>query len=190
MNEFRPIASDLRERRTSIPGLIEFELPVFGDSRGWFKENYNRAKLVELGLPTDFEVVQNNVSFNKIPGTTRGIHAEPWDKYISVANGAVFSAIVDLRAGPNFGKVETFTLDPGKAIFVPRGCANSFQSLQPDTVYTYLVNAHWSPEAEYTMVNLADPTLAIEWPIPLSQAIVSDKDLAHPPLEFVMPIEI
>lgn len=185
--EFKPSDQELRERQTSIPGLLEFNLPVYGDSRGWFKENYNQAKLTQIGLPADFEVVQNNISFNKDPGTTRGIHAEPWDKFISIANGSVFAAIVDLRPGESYGRVETFRLDPGKAIYVPRGCGNSFQTLEPDTVYTYLVNDHWTPEAKYTMVNLADETLGIQWPIPLDQAVISDKDRTHPPLDKAMP---
>ena len=36
---------------TPIPGLVVFDLPVHGDSRGWFKENWQRAKMVEAGLP-------------------------------------------------------------------------------------------------------------------------------------------
>jgi dTDP-4-dehydrorhamnose 3,5-epimerase-like enzyme len=96
--------------------------------------------------------------------------------------GSVFAAIVDLRDGESFGNVETFELNPGKAIFVPRGCGNSFQTLEDHTVYTYLVNEHWSPEATYTLVNMADPSLGITWPIPLDEAEISDKDLHHPAL--------
>lgn len=180
--------SDLTSRSTSIPGLIEFDLPVISDNRGWFKENFQQAKMVALGLPEGFNIVQNNISFNSRRGVTRGIHAEPWDKFISVANGSVFAAIVDLRAGDNFGKVETFQLDTGKALFVPNGCGNSFQALEDNTVYTYLVNSHWSPELDYPMVNLGDPQLAIGWPIPLDQAEISEKDRAHPPLSQVTPV--
>ncbi|CAN5699862.1 N/A [soil metagenome] len=181
MSEFDPSQyNELSMRETRIPGLLDFDVPVHGDSRGWFKENYQREKLVELGLPADFEVVQNNVSYNEKKGVTRGIHAEPWDKFISIAFGSVFAAIVDFRPGETFGVVETFELNPGRAIFVPRGCGNSFQTLEDHTVYTYLVNEHWSPEAKYTLVNVADPALAIAWPIPLDQSEVSDKDLSHP----------
>ncbi|MEV4854662.1 dTDP-4-dehydrorhamnose 3,5-epimerase family protein, partial [Microbacterium sp. LM3X-1.2] len=76
---------------TSIRGLLRLDLPVHGDNRGWFKENWQREKMVALGLP-DLGPVQNNISFNKTRGTTRGIHAEPWDKFISVATGSVFGA--------------------------------------------------------------------------------------------------
>ncbi|WP_259363546.1 bifunctional dTDP-4-dehydrorhamnose 3,5-epimerase family protein/NAD(P)-dependent oxidoreductase [Microbacterium esteraromaticum] len=172
---------------TPIPGLVVFDLPVHGDSRGWFKENWQREKMTAAGLP-DFGPVQNNVSFNDAVGTTRGIHAEPWDKWVSVATGRIFGAWVDLREGPTFGAVFTTEIDPSKAIFVPRGVGNSYQTLEPDTAYTYLVNDHWSPDASYSFLNLADETAAIDWPIPLAEAEMSAKDLAHPRLADVTPI--
>lgn len=172
---------------TGIPGLVVFDLPVHGDSRGWFKENWQREKMTALGLP-DFGPVQNNISFNDAVGTTRGIHAEPWDKWVSVATGRIFGAWVDLREGPTFGAVYTAEIDPSKAIFVPRGVGNSYQTLEPDTAYTYLVNDHWSPDASYSFLNLADETAAIDWPIPLADVEISAKDLAHPRLAEVSPI--
>ncbi|HWT40719.1 MAG TPA: bifunctional dTDP-4-dehydrorhamnose 3,5-epimerase family protein/NAD(P)-dependent oxidoreductase [Dongiaceae bacterium] len=181
-------SKDLEAHTTDIPGLVWWDLPVHGDNRGWFKENWQREKMIALGLP-DFHPVQNNISFNDEVGTTRGIHAEPWDKYVSIASGKVFGAWVDLREGDTFGKTFTVELDPTKAIFVPRGVANSFQVLEPDTAYTYLVNDHWSPNAEYAFLNLGDPTIAIKWPISLSDAILSDKDKAHPQLQDVTPIK-
>jgi len=172
---------------TPIPGLVVFDLPVHGDARGWFKENWQREKMTALGLP-DFGPVQNNISFNDAVGTTRGIHAEPWDKWVSVATGRIFGAWVDLRQGPTFGAVFTTELDPSRAIFVPRGVGNSYQTLEPDTAYTYLVNDHWSPTAEYSFLNLADETAAIAWPIPLEKVQISEKDLKHPRLADVTPI--
>ncbi|MFT4306916.1 MAG: bifunctional dTDP-4-dehydrorhamnose 3,5-epimerase family protein/NAD(P)-dependent oxidoreductase [Microbacterium sp.] len=172
---------------TPIPGLVVLDLPVHGDSRGWFKENWQREKMLPLGL-ADFGPVQNNISFNDAVGTTRGIHAEPWDKYVSVATGRIFGAWVDLREGPSFGAVYTTELDPSKAIYVPRGVGNSYQTLEPDTAYTYLVNDHWSPDAAYSFLNLADETAAIEWPIPLDQVEISQKDQNHPRLAGVVPI--
>ncbi|MEL5992041.1 bifunctional dTDP-4-dehydrorhamnose 3,5-epimerase family protein/NAD(P)-dependent oxidoreductase [Microbacterium phosphatis] len=172
---------------TPIDGMVLFDLPVHGDARGWFKENWQREKMTALGL-ADFGPVQNNISFNAEPGVTRGLHAEPWDKWVSVATGRVFGAWVDLREGPGFGTVFTAELDPSKAIFVPRGVANGFQTLEPATAYTYLVNDHWSPDASYSFVNLADPTAAIAWPIPLAEAEISDKDREHPRLQDATPI--
>lgn len=180
--------SELAVRETIIPGFFEIDLIVHGDNRGWFKENYQRAKMEELGLP-HFEIVQNNISFNAEKGVTRGLHAEPWDKFISVANGRVFGAWVDLRKGDSFGKVLTIEITPEKAVFVPRGVANSYQTLEPNVAYTYLVNEHWSPDAKYSSVNLFDKQLGISWPIPQSQAIVSEKDTVNPMLKDVSPME-
>jgi dTDP-4-dehydrorhamnose 3,5-epimerase len=179
----------LAAHQTPIPGVVLYDLPVHGDNRGWFKENWQREKMLALGLP-DFGPVQNNISFNETAGTTRGIHAEPWDKYISVATGRIFGAWVDLREGPSFGAVFTAELDPSKAIFIPRGVGNAFQTLEDGTAYTYLVNDHWSADAQsqYTFLNLADETVAIPWPTPLEQAELSDKDRAHPRLADVVPM--
>lgn len=177
----------LRRIETPIPGLVVFELPVHGDARGWFKENWQREKMTALGLD-DFGPVQNNISFNDAAGTTRGIHAEPWDKFVSVATGRVFGAWVDLREGPAFGTVYTTEIDPSRAIFVPRGVGNSYQTLTAGTAYAYLVNDHWSPDAEYANLNLADETAAIPWPIPLRDVEISDKDKKHPRLSEVTPI--
>lgn len=181
---------DLRVEETGIEGLKVVELAVHGDPRGWFKENWQRAKMVALGVP-DLRVVQNNVSFNAGRGVTRGVHAEPWDKFISVGCGSVFGAWVDLRQGSEtYGRVYTTKLDPSRAIYVPRGVGNSFQALEDGTVYTYLVDAHWSAELKktYTFVNLADPALGIEWPIPLDQATLSEADKVHPMLADVVPM--
>lgn len=179
----------LKAAETNIPGVVVFDLPVHGDARGWFKENWQREKMVALGLP-DMRPVQNNISFNERAGVTRGIHAEPWDKLISVATGSVFGAWVDLRPDDSFGQVFTCTHDPSKAIYVPRGVGNSYQALEDGTAYTYLVNAHWSAELKktYTFVNLADPALGIEWPIPLEEATLSAADLAHPMLADALPM--
>jgi len=155
------------------------DLPLHGDNRGWFKENYQKEKMEALGLPA-FTIVQNNFSYNEERGVTRGLHAEPWDKFISVANGAVFGAWVDLRKGPSYGKTFSIEIRPDVAVFVPRGVANGYQTLEEKVTYTYLVNEHWSPDAKYTFVNAFDPAVGIEWPIPKEQAVVSDKDAGHP----------
>lgn len=183
------MANQLAVRETNIPGLFEIDLVLHGDNRGWFKENYQRAKMEALGLPA-ITIVQNNFSYNEEVGVTRGLHAEPWEKFISVANGKVFGAWVDLRKGDSFGQVFTTEITPDKAIFVPRGVANAYQTLEPKVTYTYLVNEHWSPEANYTFVNLFDPALKINWPISEEEAITSEKDRAHPLFKDVIPVEV
>lgn len=181
---------ELTAHETTIPGLIVYDLPVHGDSRGWFKENWQREKMTAIGLP-DFGPIQNNISYNDKAGVTRGLHAEPWDKYISIASGRVFGAWVDLREGKSFGTVFTAELDPSKAIFVPRGVSNGYQALEDNTVYTYMVNEHWSADAasQYTFLNVADETAAIAWPLPLELGELSEKDIAHPRLDKVIPMK-
>src|SRR6187399_1765780 len=143
---------DLSVEQTQIPGLLVVRLPLHEDNRGWFKENWQRAKMTALGLP-DFGPVQH-----------------------SVAYGRIFGAWVDMREGDSFGEVFTIEADPSVAVFVPRGVGNSYQVLEDGTTYSYLVNDHWRPGHTYPALNLADPTVAIPWPIPLGEAEVSDKD--------------
>lgn len=180
---------DLQVTESPIKGLFVVNLVLHGDNRGWFKENYQKAKMEALGLPS-FKVVQNNFSYNEEVGVTRGLHAEPWEKYISVANGKVFAAWVDLRKGPDFGKTFSIEITPDIAVFVPRGVANGYQTLVPNVTYTYLVSEHWTPDASYTFVNLFDDTLDIRWPIAREQAIISDKDAKHPKLAEITPMEL
>lgn len=182
------MASELSVETTNIPGFFVVTLPLHGDNRGWFKENYQAAKMEALGLP-HLDVIQNNFSYNVERGVTRGLHAEPWEKYVSVANGSVFGAWVDLRKGDSFGQTLTLEITPDKAVFVPRGVANGYQTLAENVTYTYLVNAHWSADAQYTFVNLFDPALGIEWPIGKDEAIISEKDAGHPMLADVIPME-
>lgn len=182
------MSDKLAVRETPIPGMYVIDLVLHGDSRGWFKENYQKAKLEALGLPR-FEAVQNNFSYNAEKGVIRGLHAEPWKKYISMAYGRVFGAWVDLRQGDSFGKVFTMEITPEVAVFVPRGVANGYQTLETNVTYTYLVNAHWSPDAKYQALSLYDPDLNINWPIAQDQAIISEKDTKNPLLKDVTPME-
>jgi dTDP-4-dehydrorhamnose 3,5-epimerase/reductase len=181
--------ADLTVETTPIPGLLVARLPLHGDARGWFKENWQRAKMTALGLP-DFGPVQNNMSFNAKRGATRGIHTEPWDKFVSVATGRVFAAWVDMREGESFGATYSVEISPDVAVFVPRGVGNSYQALEDGTVYSYLVNDHWRPGFAYPALNLADPSAAIAWPIPLDsdEVEISEKDLANPVLADVTPM--
>lgn len=174
---------------TAIPGLIIFHVTRVGDDRGYFQEKFQQAKLVAAGLPEDFEIVQNNISYNQQIGVTRGIHAEPWEKYVAVISGRAFAAWVDLRKGSSFGTVVCAELDSETTVFVPRGVANSYQALESDVIYSYLVSQHWSAEGKYQSVNMFDPVLNIPWPLSKDQTTVSDRDLNHPMLADVTPME-
>lgn len=178
----------LKTYETPIEGLVVYDLAVFGDSRGWFKENWQKEKMTAIGLP-DFGPVQNNFSFNDKRGVARGIHAEPWDKFVSLGSGRIFGFWVDIREGSStYGEHFTIEMDPSKAIFVPRGVANGYQTLEDNTVYSYLVNDHWSADAQYSFVSMFDESIGIDWPIPLDECEVSDKDKNHPNLVDATPI--
>lgn len=183
--------TEFTAQSTAIPGLLIFDITLVGDERGYFQEKFQKAKLTAAGLPEDFNVVQNSLSYNKEVGVTRGFHAEPWSKYISVVTGRVFSAYVDLRKGASFGKLVTVEITPNKAVFLPQGVANSFQTLEADTYYLYSVNAHWSADNydAYCFVNLDDSTLDVKWPIPLGNSTISERDRTHPKLSSVQPME-
>lgn len=176
---------------TEIPGLLVFDITSIGDDRGWFQEKYQKEKLVAAGLPADFQVVQTNVAYNKEAAVARGLHAEPWDKYVSVVSGKVFVAYVDLRAGDSFGKTVTLEVDNNKAVYIPKGVANSYQTMTDDVYYVYSVNDHWRAEsyANYPALNMADSSLGIDWPISMAEAVVSERDRNLPELSEIKPIE-
>lgn len=179
-------------KQTEIPGLLLIHVTHIGDDRGWYQEKYQKEKLVAAGFPNSFTALQTNFSYNKQAGVTRGLHAEPWDKFIGVVKGKVFAAYVDLRKGDSFGKTVTVEIDEDTAVYLPKGVGNSFQTIEDDTYYFYNVNDFWSAEkyTQYTFANTGDPDLAIEWPIPLSEAVMSDRDRNHPLLKDVTPMEV
>ena len=105
----------------AIPGLMEFDIPVRGDNRGWFKENFQKEKMLPLGFPESFFAegkLQNNISFSR-KNVLRGLHAEPWDKYISVADeGKVLGTLTDvIETGAN--DVYAVKTPEGKEILLP-----------------------------------------------------------------------
>lgn len=159
---------------TPIDGLEIHPLDVHADNRGWFKENWSGQRL---------RPVQNNISFNARRGATRGMHAEPWDKWVSVATGRVYAAWVDLREdSATFGEKFGIEIGPDTAVFVPRGVANGFQALEDATTYTYLVNARYNPNGAYAYCSYRE----INWPLEPTE--LSQADQEHPPLERATPV--
>lgn len=166
--------------KTAIGGLEIYSLIKHKDERGYFRETFSKKH--KVSFLRNLNIRQLNHSHNNLRGVTRGIHAEPWDKYIWVTRGEVFAAFVDLRRGNNFGTTVTINLNDGMGVFVPRGVGNSYQTLCDDVDYCYAVNGLWKAGKQYDAINVADPQLNIDWPIPLSEAIVSEKDLSNPTL--------
>ncbi len=173
--------SPLSIENSPIRGLRKITLDLRKDERGWFEEFWQAEKFRSLELAF-FEPRQSNISFNLDAGVTRGLHAEPWSKLVTVASGRVFSAWVDLRVGAHYGHVHFDVIEPGTAYFVPKGVANSYQALENGTAYAYLVDGLWTEGLLYPALNAFDPELAIPWPIGSEGASMSPKDLANPSL--------
>lgn len=180
-------SSELKVTETDLEGLYVIDLVTHADSRGSFREAYQAAKLEALGLPP-LGPVQWNISENLRPGIIRGIHAEPWDKYIHVICGRAFAALVDLRpASSTFGQHRTFELDSTRALFASKGFGNAYQVLEPGTIYGYLVNAHWTTGLQYPSIRYNDPEVSIAWPLEAGPDDVSDKDRQNPTMREVYP---
>ncbi len=178
-------------RPTRLPEVIEIVPPRFGDSRGWFSETWQRERFVDAGIAIDW--MQDNQSFSATRGTVRGLHfqAAPYaqDKLVRVLSGAIFDVAVDLREGsPRFGQWVGVELSAaaGNQLLVPRGFAHGFATLCDDVAVLYKVSARYAPECERAII-WNDPVIGIDWPIE-GAPLLSDKDLAAPPLADVTPL--
>ena len=158
------------------------ELDKHGDHRGFFARLWCQKEFEEHGLVSD--VLQANIFFSKLKGTIRGLHyqEEPYaeTKFIRCAKGAVYDVVVDIQPdSPTFMQwfAVELTEDNYKMLYVPKGYAHGFQSLEPDTEVTYLVSEFYTPQAEGG-VRYNDPAFGIEWPLPVAE--ISDKDRSWP----------
>lgn len=173
--------SDILVKKTDIPGLLIVHTPVQKNPSGWFTENWHQEKMKGTGAPV-FTPVQHNITHVEKRGITRGFHAEPWDRYVSILSGRVFGAWIDMRDGDSWGTVVVHELAPGTSVFVPKGVGNAHQVLEAGTTFNYLLAEHWTPEASQRsqVANLYDPGLGINWPIAQEDAILSERDLHAP----------
>jgi dTDP-4-dehydrorhamnose 3,5-epimerase len=177
-----------RSRTTSLPGLVVVDLAVAEDGRGWSKESYNQE--TDYGFPAGFTPVRWASNASRLRGTTRGIHAELANKYVSLERGELLAVIVDFRLGDAFGRYEMVHMTAGTGLLIPVGCANSYQTLTNDVHYAYLTDRNIAPLRPVTTVSLADPALAIPWPIPLDRAIVLEEDRHLPDLNQIEPLNL
>jgi len=165
---------------TSLPGVLILEPKVFGDSRGFFYESYNRREFGRLtGLDVDF--VQDNHSRSS-RGVLRGLHYQiqrPQGKLVRVIEGSVFDVAVDLRrSSPNFGKWEGVELsaENRRMLWVPPGFGHGFVVTSEHAQFLYKTTDYWAPEHE-RCIRWDDETLAIPWPLAAPPAL-SAKDAA------------
>ncbi len=172
--------------QTSLPEVKLVTPRRFGDKRGFFSETYNRRAFAEIGITEDF--IQDNHAYSADRGTLRGLHfqAPPatQTKLVRVLRGAVLDVCVDLRhRSPNFGRhvMVELTAESGQQILCPRGFAHGVLTLMPNTEIAYKVDAYYAPELDLGL-RYDDPDLAIDWPFPEDELILSEKDLNQPML--------
>jgi dTDP-4-dehydrorhamnose 3,5-epimerase len=158
----------------------------FADARGWFVETFVEARYVAMGIDARF--VQDNQSGSTHAGTIRGIHfqAPPHAqaKLVRCVRGSVIDYAVDLRKGsPTYGQVAFAELsaENGRQLFVPVGYGHAFVTLEPDTEVAYKVSDVYSAECDGG-VAWDCPDIGIDWPLPPTGPVLSDKDRTLPRL--------
>jgi dTDP-4-dehydrorhamnose 3,5-epimerase len=167
---------------TELPGVLILTPKRFGDDRGFFSEVYNRDVFMREGI--DIVFVQDNHSLSRDVGVVRGLHFQSpphaQDKLVRVGAGVVFDVAVDIRKGsPTYGDwigVE-LSAENGKQLLVPKGFLHGFITRAPNSELLYKCSDVYAPDCDGA-VNFADESLAIDWGMPVADAILSDKDRA------------
>ncbi len=174
---------------TKLKGCFIIEPNVFKDSRGYFFESFNQNKFNELiGKTIDF--VQDNESFSS-KGVLRGLHFQTGEyaqaKLVRVVKGTVLDVVVDMRKeSPTFSKHFSIELseDNKTQLFVPRGFAHGFIVLSDTAIFSYKCDNFYDKPSEQGL-RYDDPALGIDWKLPSSEFIVSEKDLVLPTLSTI-----
>ncbi len=160
----------------NLAGVLIIEPKVFGDSRGFFLETWNRERYYEAGLRLDF--VQDNVSLSR-RGTLRGLHYQnpkPQGKLLQVMQGEVFNVAVDIRrSSPTFGQWHGVVLsaENKKQFFSPPGFAHGFLVLSETALFHYKCTDFYSPKDEMTL-SWEDPEVGVQWQT--REVLLSEKD--------------
>jgi dTDP-4-dehydrorhamnose 3,5-epimerase len=172
----------MRYHPTPLPGAYVVELEKRGDERGFFARFFCTKEFEQQGLEKNFVQVNNSLSAHK--GTLRGMHYQlspkGEDKLVRCIKGSIYDVILDVRENsPTFGKSFGCELSAENRLmmYVPKGFAHGFVTLQDDTEALYLVSEFYAPELERG-IRWNDPHFNIQWP--LKPTIISDKDAKHP----------
>jgi len=170
--------------KTGIDGLILIKPKVHNDSRGFFLESYSAPLFAAAGIDCVF--IQDNHSKSVSRGVLRGLHFQtpPFEqsKLVRVVRGSVFDVAVDLRRGsPTFGQWRGFELSERNfdMLFIPKGFAHGFCTLEENTEVIYKVDNPYSP-ANDTGIIWNDPDIGVDWPV--NVPVLSEKDKALPRL--------
>ena len=165
---------------------MALEPAVHGDERGFFVETYREEWRERLGIPPAERFVQDNHSRSG-RGVVRGMHFQVGSgvaKLVRCARGRILDVAVDLRAGsPTYGEWEAVELDDEamRALYVPVGFAHGFCVLSEIADVLYKQTAYYDPQVERGIA-WNDPDVAIAWPLPREELIVSPRDAAAPRL--------
>jgi dTDP-4-dehydrorhamnose 3,5-epimerase len=177
--------SNFSGEKLPLDGVVLVKPRKFADSRGFFMETFKAPDFAALGIDATF--VQDNHSLSTRRGTIRGLHFQTppraQGKLVRVIRGSVYDVAIDLRrASPTYGQWcgATLTASGGEQLFVPRGFAHGFCTLEDDTEVIYKVDDIYAPDCDAGLF-WGDPTLAIGWPIKPEAILTSDKDARLPP---------
>lgn len=168
-------------RETPLPGAWLLTPERFADERGFFARTFCRQDFATRGL--DPEVAQCSVSFNHKRGTVRGLHFQtaPHEevKLVRVTRGALWDVIVDLRPdSPTFKNhfAVVLSAEAGNQLYIPKGIAHGFQTLEDGTEVFYQISVPYAPESARGY-RWDDPAFAIPWPEPVTVMSEKDRDL-------------
>ena len=169
-------------KETKLKGAYVIELEKEKDERGFFARSFCRKEFKKRGI--DFNIVQSDLSYNKRKGILRGMHyqAAPHEeaKIVTCAKGAIYDVMIDLRAGSStYCKWFSFELNARDytSLYIPKGFAHGFQTLEDDTVVFYQMSEIYYPESARG-ARWDDPAFKIKWP--LKNPIISAKDNSYP----------
>lgn len=168
--------------KTVIGGLYYLAYSFAADERGFFAEVGHSHK-IEAVTGRPFKIAQINHSRSQA-NVARGLHAEGWNKLVTVINGLAFSSLADVRPdSPTFAKVELFELGPDNgglkgSLYISSGIANSVCVLKAPVDYIYCVDKLYADrdKAGDQAISLFDPDLNIPWPLDRSKMIISERD--------------
>jgi dTDP-4-dehydrorhamnose 3,5-epimerase len=169
---------------TRIDGVRLIQPVVRGDERGFFVESYRRNEFAEIGIRE--EMVQDNHSRSK-RGIVRGMHfqiGEGASKLIRCGRGRMVDVVVDLRRGsPTYGEWESFELtdENARMVYCPIGFAHGFCVVSELADVFYKQSNYYSGEHERG-IKYDDPAIGIEWPLPVSELVPSERDATAPTL--------
>lgn len=155
------------------------------DARGWFAESWSKSRYEAAGFLLEF--CQDNHSLSREAFTLRGMHFQspPFaqSKLVRCIRGRIFDVAVDVRRNsPTFGQWRGVELsaENGKQLFIPRGYAHGFLTLEQDCEVAYKVDAPYSPHHDSGFA-WDDHKVGIAWPLTARPAL-SSKDLGLPQL--------